>query len=50
MKMPEIREVKPFVDTKATEEGQDRADAVRSLGAQYSSKGCSCSTFLGATT
>jgi hypothetical protein len=50
MEMPKIQEVTPFVDESISREERERAFAVRNLSAQYSSKGCSCSTVLGATT
>lgn len=50
MEMPKISEVKRFDESNVSEQDRRRAYAAANAGPQYASKGCSCSTFLGATT
>ena len=50
MEMPKITEVKRYSDSRDSLQERNHALIVENIGPQYSAKGCSCSTFLGATT
>lgn len=50
MELPEIKEVIRFDDKRISQREREHFYAVTNLGNQYSSSGCSCATFLGATT